>query len=1483
MKAFPHLRFTIVFTVILICSTSLFGQVKKLELKSRTVVSSKDQVDNLELLQNNLYKSHYYCLIQLSEIPGISLQQQMKESGISLFEYVGSNTYIASLTKEGLSAIENFNIIWAVHAILPQDKIHPTLLANMPSFAIPKEGFLDVSIMWFPPIEAGHIREEIQKLDLKLLEFSPNLKSFTARIPVNRINELVKLPWLYWMETVHIPCAINNLPGRTSHRSNVLSSTASGGRNLTGDGVRVGIWDAGQVGQHIDFDDRLTVRETDYPVHTHATHCNGTIGGAGILDEYYQGMSTKPLMYSWDFYGPIPYEMDTARIYDSITITSNSYVYTPSEDTCNHRGFYDDFSYLMDRLVTMYPDYMHVFAAGNSQSQCGLGGFRTVSSGPHSSKNALVVGAVNYADNITYFSSWGPVRDGRLKPEVTSVGLNVKSTLPGNTYSGNWNGTSMACPGTAGTIVQLYEGYKQIYGTFPDAAVIKAILCNTALDLGNAGPDFKYGFGRIDGLKTMEAIEDVEFKIDSVANSQTIVDTLVIGPNVSKLKILLCYSDVPTSPYIPYDSTTLINHLNLKVLNTSNQSWHPLVLNPFYPDSIAKERIDTLNNTQQVVIDTPAAGAYYIAVQGSLIPAGKQRYCITWHEIKDSIVVTYPGGGESLTPGDVETIRWNASGNTGYYTIEFSSDSGSNWQTLNAYVPANRLYYNWTVPAVVSGKCLVRVSSGNNLSGQSQHCFSIMNRPELFYSKSCKNQVHLFWNPTDYAASYDVFHVVNGQWKFQDHIADTCYTVYGLADTIKHYFSIRAYDSSGGASRKSPALEVFTDSTVYPASFTIQPLGDTICNTSSVTFISSVTGTPGIFKQWEFSADLGQSWQEITGANDTFLTLPSVSDSMDGYLYRMSISNSCRDIILSNTALLRVPTYFTLLKNPDNITVCYDQPYSFTARFENFVPFNMQWEVSQDNGQSWNQVNGMTDTVLSMTSATLNYDQALFRLRATDFCQYDTISSSGRLSVRQPLQVQITKSKDTVCYGLGITLTAQASGGDLMNYTYFWHELNSTAITVTDTPLVNSWYHVDVFDSCSVSPVTDSVYIIVRDPLRVSISSTADTICYGNTVSLNASPSGGDHYYSYYWNAGNPSAKNIQLIPQSSFFYSVILIDGCANEVAIDTYFVFVRDPLSVSIIPNEDSICFGQQLLLTAFASGGDSSAYRYLWKPGGDSNISYSEFPDSAAMYSVQLTDNCSSGPAKDSLLIFIYPQLQVQLLASNHSCDGEEYKLEAQASGGKGNGYHYQWNPSLPDEPTVGLFPVSDSWYKITLSDACNSIPDEDSVYSFINIPNPEWSFTAVHLTLDFEAEDPLAQTYSWLFGDGLSSSQQNPEHTYSEAGQYNVCLQIFDSVGCIDTLCKQISVSDIGIKSSSDPTLFIFPNPNQGEFIIQTRKFPPGDYSLKLYNTIGESILVLQFHITADTKIPVRINDAPKGLHVIELMNGNILFRQKFIIY
>jgi subtilisin family serine protease len=92
----------------------------------------------------------------------------------------------------------------------------------------------------------------------------------------------------------------------------------------------------------------------------------------------------------------------------------------------------------------------------------------------------------------------------------------------------------------------------------------------------------------------------------------------------------------------------------------------------------------------------------------------------------DSITVTSPNGGESWTAGSVHNITWTSSGSVGNVKIQYSTNNGGSWSTVVS-ATANDGSYAWTVPAVSSTQCLVRISqvSSGSPSDSSNAVFSI--------------------------------------------------------------------------------------------------------------------------------------------------------------------------------------------------------------------------------------------------------------------------------------------------------------------------------------------------------------------------------------------------------------------------------------------------------------------------------------------------------------------------------------------------------------------------------------------------------------------------------------------------------------------------------------------------------------------------------------------------------------------------------------
>lgn len=99
-----------------------------------------------------------------------------------------------------------------------------------------------------------------------------------------------------------------------------------------------------------------------------------------------------------------------------------------------------------------------------------------------------------------------------------------------------------------------------------------------------------------------------------------------------------------------------------------------------------------------------------------------------------------------------------------------------------------------------------------------------------------------------------------------------------------------------------------------------------------------------------------------------------------------------------------------------------------------------------------------------------------------------------------------------------------------------------------------------------------------------------------------------------------------------------------------------------------------------------------------------------------------------------------------------------------------------------------------------------------------PGATFTYTSNLLQVDFtDASTGTIVTYAWDFGDGNTSTQQNPAHTYGTDGTYIVCLTVTDAINCTSTICDTISVIAIGLENQVGITgLEIAPNP----FDLQT---------------------------------------------------------------
>ncbi|RYY90453.1 MAG: peptidase S8/S53 subtilisin kexin sedolisin, partial [Chitinophagaceae bacterium] len=342
---------------------------------------------------------------------------------------------------------------------------------------------------------------------------------------------------------------------------------ADGGKGLNGAGVMLGLGDAADPQFHVDFTGRINARSYAH-TDNHGVHTTGTMAGAGIMQEEYRGVAAKASIVT-QFFSQI---LSNAASYNQdygMLLTNNSY---GNIVACNYMGTYDIYAQLIDQQAFDLPELMHLFAAGNSGSlTCSpfAQRYHTVLGGWQSAKNVMSVGATSDTGLIASFSSRGPVRDGRVKPEVVAIGHEVYSTvynILGSTYGKN-QGTSMATPLVTGSAALLIERYRQLHGgANPTGAYVKAALCNGATDKGTTGPDFNYGYGAVNMLRSIDMVDADRVISGTVAHAATTTHAITVPANTAQLKVLLYWHD-PAASLLA--TQTLVNDLDLEVVDLS--------------------------------------------------------------------------------------------------------------------------------------------------------------------------------------------------------------------------------------------------------------------------------------------------------------------------------------------------------------------------------------------------------------------------------------------------------------------------------------------------------------------------------------------------------------------------------------------------------------------------------------------------------------------------------------------------------------------------------------------------------------------------------------------------------------------------------------------------------------------------------------------------------------------------------------------------
>ncbi|MBL4593284.1 MAG: S8 family serine peptidase [Flavobacteriales bacterium] len=747
-----------------------------------------------------------FRLVQFYNIPSEAQKINMSNNGIELLSYIPNNAFICSINKSVTSNdIANFDIRSIIH-LMASHKISKELTVDkLPKHAMIGKDVIQLKVKYYLSADKIKLANYIRNSKGKVVSALDQINTLYIEYNSEKIEVLASCNLVQWIEAISSPDVKDDREGRSLHRSNAINTQSISGRKYDGAGVVIAIADDGDIGPHIDYEGRLTLHSGG-PGGSHGDMTTGIMYGAGNLDPKMSGMASGAYMHYYDI-GGYPHVIDGVNNMVTLgtVVTSTSY----SQGT---GGEYTSDTEFIDQQVNQNQNIIHVFSAGNAgTSDHGYGagaGWGNITGGYKAGKNVITSGNLNNVDVLENSSSRGPAADGRIKPDLCANGINQMSTAEFNTYQVG-GGTSAAAPGIAGVVTQLYQAYKDVNGgTEPATGLLKASLLNTAEDLGNPGPDYKHGWGRINGLKAVRIIEENRYFTGSATQGSNNAHNITVPANVSQVRIMTYWMDVQGNPVA---SKALVNDINMQVVDPVATSYDPWILDPTPNatnlDQVATRGVDNLNNMEQVTINNPAAGSYTVNVNGFAIPQGPQEYFVLYDFIYDGVELTYPIGREGFDPGTTEIIRWDAFGNTGTFNLEYSTNNGGSWNTINGAVNGNLRFLSWSVPSALTGVALVRVTRGASAS-VSDEVFSIIDTPNnLVIDWICPDSLQMSWNPVTGATAYEVSMLGVMYMDSVGVTTNTSYVFHGMNPTVINWFSVRTHGPTNARGERAIAIE----------------------------------------------------------------------------------------------------------------------------------------------------------------------------------------------------------------------------------------------------------------------------------------------------------------------------------------------------------------------------------------------------------------------------------------------------------------------------------------------------------------------------------------------------------------------------------------------------------------------------------------------------------------------------------------------------
>ncbi len=480
---------------------------------------------------------------------------------------------------------------------------------------------------------------------------------------------------------------------------------------------------------------------------------------------------------------------------------------------------------------------------------------------------------------------------------------------------------------------------------------------------------------------------------------------------------------------------------------------------------------------------------------------------------------------------------------------------------------------------------------------------------------------------------------------------------------------------------------------------------------------------------------------------------------------------------------------------------------------------------------------------------------------ATTYTAFACSPGIYTLTITNPLTGCVNSGTVDVLASTGIPVGTASSNGSITCST----NTVEIAVTSTATPITYSWSGPGTVNGSATSTGTVSVggtYQCVitntlsgcsstvttvvptnTTPVTVTIAPTSSLTCATTSISLSAAPTGTNYSYSWTGTGSIVSGSNTASpTVNSAGNYDVLVLDaitGCTNTASTSVGSNTVAPTLTLTASSTSISCAASTSTLLATtnvtdtptWSTPFGNSPNPVIAGTSGDYIATVTDASNGCSTsQTITITGGTTLPSADVNASVFIpCASPTVTLLGSTTSTDVVTYEW----SGPNATSITSGSNTASPVVIDPGV-------YTLTVTNTTNGCSSTATVNVSQSIVTA--SFTAnptigtSPLPVNFTDASTGATGYNWTFGDGNSSTAQNPNNTFNSSGSYTVTLIATDGP-CSDTATIVITVED-GL-TLEIPNVFT-PNGDITNDVFTIKSTGVKEIALQIFNRWGQKL-------------------------------------------